>query len=1306
MTIKNKFLIILLFFSIGLNAQSWKANLNEKSNPTFFDIQNAFYSHFEKNAGQINQKGSGYKQFKRWEWFWETRINEDGTFPKNTSTTDEWKKWNKKNSKQLGSYEKSASNWTFLGPSTSGGGYEGIGRVNCIAFHPTDINTFWIGTPAGGLWKTTNFGASWTTNTDNLPVLGVSDIAIDYTNPNIMYIATGDGDRGSIYGDTKSMGILKSIDGGVTWTTVLSATPDQEILIRRLLIHPTNPQILITVTSSGIFKTVDGGTNWNVPQLGYFIDLEFKPGEPSTVYATTFDNSGSGDAQIFRSTDTGDTWTKVSSFSGINRINIAVSAASPTLVDALCSRSDNEGLAGLWYSNDSGASFTQYWDPTNGNFLGWEGDASDEGGQGSYDLAYALDPTNANNIYLGGINTWKSNDAGTSWSMSNMWTNSGYNYPPGTAVVHADKHFLKFHPLNSDYLFECNDGGVYYSDDDGVTWNDISNGLQISQFYKFSNSAVDPNLIVGGCQDNSTKIKDGSTWSMLYPNGDGMECIIDHNDANIYVSGPNGKISRLEDGAGASDISANIPGTPSGSWVTPYAIHPTNSQILYAGYDKVYKTTDRGATWTAISTDLNGGDPLNYLVVSPTNPDFIYVATLDNIYKTTNGGGSWVDITPPHTANISSLTIDPSDENVLLITFSGYIDGEKVYQTLNAGGSWGNASINLPNLPANCIVIDKNTETLYLGTDVGIYVYANGFTDWQLYNINLPNVVITELEIQYNTSKIRAATFGRGIWESDIFLYSYSISASVNPTNSGTISGTGIYNQLETVNLTATHKTGYGFVNWTEGGTEVSTDAIYSFTATEDRILIANFEVVPTFDISANVNPVNSGTISGDKTYNQDETANLIASPKVGYGFVNWTESGTEVSTNTNYSFTVTENKTLTANFEVLPTFDISANVNPANSGTISGTETYYQGETAKLIATTKTGYNFVNWTESGTEVSTNTNYSFTVTENKTLTANFELQATFNISANINPANSGTISGAETYNQGETANLIATPQTGYNFVNWTEGGAQVSTNANYSFAVTENRTLIANFEIQTFDISASSNPSSSGTIDGTGNFDYEQTANLTATPQTGYNFINWTENGTQVSTNTNYSFTVTKKRTLIANFEIQTFDISATVSPANSGTISGIGNFDYGQIVNLTAIEQTGYDFTNWTENGTEVSTNADYSFTVTEKRILIANLIPTTGISEIENTDIFTLYPNPTNGLLNIQSKIISENNNQKITIKLINFLGEKQELKIINNNTEIIQVDVSNRNNGIYFMQIMIDNELNKTLKVIIAD
>jgi minor extracellular serine protease Vpr len=203
-------------------------------------------------------------------------------------------------------------------------------------------------------------------------------------------------------------------------------------------------------------------------------------------------------------------------------------------------------------------------------------------------------------------------------------------------------------------------------------------------------------------------------------------------------------------------------------------------------------------------------------------------------------------------------------------------------------------------------------------------------------------------------------------------------------------------------------------------------------------------------------------------------------------------------------------------------------------------------------------------------------------------------------------------------------------------------------------------------EQQTYNISISVSPINSGTTTGSGTYTNSGTANLTATPETGYDFINWTDDGTEVSTNTNYSFTVYGNRTLTANFEIQSFDISASVNPANSGTISGTGNFNYGQTANLTATPQSGYVFVDWTENGTQVSTNINFSFTVTENRTLVANFTASTGIDDIESNDVFTLYPNPTNGLLNIQSPTISTNRDSDITINLIDNLGKKHEFLI----------------------------------------
>jgi len=530
-----------------------------------------------------------------------------------------------------------------------------------------------------------------------------------------------------------------------------------------------------------------------------------------------------------------------------------------------------------------------------------------------------------------------------------------------------------------------------------------------------------------------------------------------------------------------------------------------------------------------------------------------------------------------------------------------------------------------------------------------------------------------------------------------------AIVATASPANGGTITGAGDYHDGETADLLASTATGYDFVNWTEGGTEISTNASYSFTVDADRALTANF-ALQTFDISASAMPAEGGTISGAGVHTYGTTAELIANPATGYDFINWTEEGVEVSTNTTYSFTVDGARTLVANFE-LQTFDISANANPAESGTISGAGEHAYGTTAELIASPATGYNFVNWTEGGVEVSTNATYSFTVDADRNLVANFELQ-TFDISASANPAESGTISGTGVHTYGTTAELIASPATGYNFVNWTEDGTEVSTDVTYSFTVDAGRTLVANFELQTFDISASANPVESGTISGTGVHTYGTTAELISAPATGYDFITWTEGSIEVSTNATYSFTVDADRDLVANFELQTFDIAASANPSEGGTIAGAAIYDYGTSAALIATAETGYKFENWTESGVEVSTDANYTFIVETSRTFVANFKNITSINELENKASFVLFPNPASDVINIRSENFSPKANQKIKIRLVDHLGKISKVKTISVNPGLIQVNVANRTAGTYYLQIIINNELTETFKVIIAD
>ena len=403
----------------------------------------------------------------------------------------------------------------------------------------------------------------------------------------------------------------------------------------------------------------------------------------------------------------------------------------------------------------------------------------------------------------------------------------------------------------------------------------------------------------------------------------------------------------------------------------------------------------------------------------------------------------------------------------------------------------------------------------------------------------------------------------------------------------------------ESVNYNATYSvaspdiTGYTadqpVVTGTMGTESVTVDVTYNINS---------------YEVTATANPIAGGTVVGGGRYDYGSTAMLAATAAEGYTFVNWTENGTEVSTSVTYSFTVTEAKTLVANFS-LNSYEVTAVANPTAGGTITGAGTYDHGTTATLTATANDGYTFVNWTENGTEVSTSVTYSFTVTEAKTLVANFSLNS-YEVAAVANPSAGGTITGAGTFDYGTTATLTATVSEGYTFVNWTENGDVVSNSPIYSFTVTSNRDIVANFEVNTYEITATANPTNGGTVTGAGTYDHGTTVTLTATAAEGYHFVSWTKEGTEVSTSASYSFTVTEAGAYVAHFEMNTYEVTATANP--TGTVSGEGTYNHGMTATLTATADEGYTFVNWTENGSVVSTNATYSFTVISDRDLVAN--------------------------------------------------------------------------------------------------
>ena len=771
------FFIFLSFLSVKLISQDNDfASMMSDPNKSFFEVQKAFENYFQ--GKDRTEKGKGFKAFKRWEYMKKFRVDATGFLSDPSLAYFEYKKFKSSPSTQRlegSSTVMAAGDWSYVGPANGVPNNGGAGRLNFVTFHPNNNNIIYVGAPAGGLWKSTDGGQTWSTNTDELSVIGMSDLAIDPSNTQIMYLATGDRDAN----DTYSVGVLKSTDGGLTWQpTSLLWTIPQNRTVSKILIDPSNTNTIIAATSFGIYRSLDAGNNWVLEKSGTFKDMKFKPGDPNTVYAT-----GTG---FFRSTDNGDTWTQISSGFTSNvsfsRMALAVTPADPTYVYVLASGADY-GHEGIYRSTNSGASFTQR--SNSPNILGWSTSGNDQGGQGWYDLTIACSPTNKDFIVTGGVNIWKSTNGGSSMQLMAHWYGGG-----GAPYVHADIHMLDFFPGSGTTIFAACDGGLFKTSNSGSSWTDLSDsqsgqGLHIGQMYRLgvSNAASNPNLTITGWQDNGTSVHNSATGSANYVlGGDGMECIIDHSNPNImYGELYYGDISRSTNGGASFSNIVSSGGTgvdEDGDWVTPYIMHPTVNTTLLVGKSTLYRSTNSGNTWTTL-TIPNLGSNITNIAYAPSNPSYIYAVSAGQISYSTNGGSSFSTINGPG-GTISYIAVDRNNPQKIYVTISGYAANNKVYVSNNSGSTWTNISFNLPNVPANCIAMHPGTTNggIYVGTDIGVFYYDNTLNNnYVMYSSGLPNVIVTELEVQVATNKIRAATYGRGLWECD--LYSTPTSAPV-----------------------------------------------------------------------------------------------------------------------------------------------------------------------------------------------------------------------------------------------------------------------------------------------------------------------------------------------------------------------------------------------------------------------------------------------------------------------------------------------------------------------------------------------
>lgn len=704
------------------------------------------------------ERGKGLKPFQRWLAFAKPRCGPDGTRPLNGLVLRALEAAEEDRLEELAQRSVTDPSWTYAGP-TGPTGLGGSGRLNRLVDRPGVPEEWWACAPAGGVWRTTDEGLSWTAmGNGQLESIGVTDIAFHPTDPDRLWIATGDGD----FGDTRSIGIWSSVDGGHQWeATGLDWAPYMGRTLTRILVHPDHPDTLWAASSLGIYRSVDGGDQWARTLTGNMASLEFDPSDPTHLLAGAFGN------MVAESHDAGATWS--TSFIngesyGLSRIALAFSPSEPQTVYALAGKISDQGFAGIWKSADGGNSWTAQMTEGQGpNLLGWTVQGSDVGGQAWYDLTLAVHPQDPDRLFVGGVNLWESGDAGLSWNCAAHWY-SGGDLP----YLHADQHGIHFLPDGT--LLVGNDGGAFRFDPDAGTALDRSAGLAIAQTYRVDADPLAMDRFIAGTQDNGTFLKHDGQWEHVL-GGDGFDCAF-HSELPdvVYASLYYGQLFRSDDGGNAFQQIAGNAGADqdaAGAWLTPWAVSAFNPDWIYAAKDRVYRSTDRGETWSALGS-IPGGD-CTAMALAANDVGRLYVAKEATLYRATNGQDfSELDV-PNGFSHIADIEVNPADAEEVWIALSNYNNNTKVLHSTDGGENWTSLSDGLPPAPVNTLAVDAaDTGDLFAGTDVGIYHRAAGASDWVRMSDGLPNVVVTDLVLHAPSGRLVAATYGRGLYTLDL----------------------------------------------------------------------------------------------------------------------------------------------------------------------------------------------------------------------------------------------------------------------------------------------------------------------------------------------------------------------------------------------------------------------------------------------------------------------------------------------------------------------------------------------------------
>ncbi len=668
--------------------------------------------------------------------------------------------------------------WESMGPHNT------AGRTLALAINPQADSTIYLGSASGGLWRSRKLGlgVSWEYVETMDDVLGVSSVCFAEGDSTLMYIGTGEvyniietGDdaasratRGS-YG----VGILRSIDGGNTWTKSLDWSYNQRRGIQSIQINPLDKNIAYAATTEGIYKTTDMGASWEVVlNLPMCTDVQIHQSNPNIVVAA-FGNLGNHNTGIYRTEDAGVNWVRYtdsnfpSSFQG--KIELTSSKSDPNVFYASIGNgfSFNDGATWLLKSVNDGVSWEQVNDFDYSRWQGWF----------AHDVA--VHPSDPDIIMAVGIDCWKSTDGGLSLEQVSIGGVTLGDHPIGEPdgdryYSHSDHHVALFHPNIPDLVLLGNDGGLFHANEGGTNYMSANGGLQTTQFYNgFSVSHLDDDLAMGGLQDNSSVIYRGSkAWTRVI-GGDGAYSAINYdNDDIMFGSSQNLRIRKSIDKGESFYGVSPIQSDDVTVFIAPFVISEASSNIVYAGSQFLYKSVDNGETFLRMNNGqaLNGS-PIFNIGTSPVDEDLVLASTFPEnnfpaaLFQSVDGGLSFIEINDPILPDrvVNDITFDPFDGNTVYLTYNGF-GSSHLFVSEDAGITWRDISTDLPDVPGNAIAVDPaNTDHLYYGNDIGIYFSPDKGDTWQTLEDGIKGAfIVMDLKISPFDQTIWLATHGRG----------------------------------------------------------------------------------------------------------------------------------------------------------------------------------------------------------------------------------------------------------------------------------------------------------------------------------------------------------------------------------------------------------------------------------------------------------------------------------------------------------------------------------------------------------------